>query len=164
MVLTNIPPDLDSLGRSIRLQRAVLQLTQTQLGDRIGWTREHIVILEGGTYGMPSLPQLVLLSEALELPLTDLIIACGFGSSLTRSPAADSSAAAHHLSCAEIAQTISRLNEHVADTHQQLERIRREMERADATSRQTYSQLHATLSTESAHHVALEDGEPLTGE
>jgi two-component system, OmpR family, sensor kinase len=67
-----------ALGAFIRARRMELHLTQTQLGNRTGWTQERISILENGKYGMPSLPALVRLATALECTLSHLLAAAGF--------------------------------------------------------------------------------------
>jgi signal transduction histidine kinase/transcriptional regulator with XRE-family HTH domain len=73
------PPDLSRLGETIRERRRALGLTQAQLAERLGWTQERVSVLETGKYGLPSLPLLAHLSEALELPLAGLMEAAGFG-------------------------------------------------------------------------------------
>jgi signal transduction histidine kinase/transcriptional regulator with XRE-family HTH domain len=72
------PLDLERLGSTIRERRQTLDLTQEQLADRLGWSQERISILERGKYGLPSLPLLAHLSDALELPLAALMEAVGF--------------------------------------------------------------------------------------
>jgi GAF domain-containing protein len=74
----NVDADLAGLGTLVRRRRQELQLTQTQLGERIGWAQERISVLEGGRYGLPSLPALVRLSHALEVSLSSLVEAAGF--------------------------------------------------------------------------------------
>src|SRR5947209_2193830 len=71
--MTRNDPDLPAFGTLIREQRTRLKLTQTQLAERLGWTQERISVLENGKYGVPSLPALVRVSEALEVPVMDLI-------------------------------------------------------------------------------------------
>ena len=73
------PPDLLRLGATIRDRRRHLNLTQVQLAERLGWTQERISVLESGKYGLPSLPLLAHLAGALELPLSGLMDAVGFG-------------------------------------------------------------------------------------
>jgi signal transduction histidine kinase/transcriptional regulator with XRE-family HTH domain len=72
------PVDLERLGSTIRDRRLELALTQEQLAERLGWSQERISILERGKYGLPSLPLLAHLAEALELPLVSLMDAVGF--------------------------------------------------------------------------------------
>ena len=60
------PPVLARLGTTIRDHRKELDLTQSQLADRLGWTQERISVLETGKYGLPSLPLLSHLAGALE--------------------------------------------------------------------------------------------------
>ncbi len=71
--------DLESLGTYIRGRRQALGLTQTQLGQRLGWMQERVSILENGKYGMPSLPALARLAIACEVPLMDILRAAGYG-------------------------------------------------------------------------------------
>ncbi len=71
--------DLESLGNYIRGRRQVLGLTQTQLGQRLGWMQERVSILENGKYGMPSLPALARLAIACEVPLMGILRAAGYG-------------------------------------------------------------------------------------
>lgn len=71
--------DLESLGNYIRGRRQALNLTQTQLGQRLGWMQERVSILENGKYGMPSLPALARLAIACEVPLMEILRAAGYG-------------------------------------------------------------------------------------
>ncbi|HEX6507984.1 MAG TPA: helix-turn-helix transcriptional regulator, partial [Chloroflexota bacterium] len=66
------PPDLTRLGTTIRDRRKELDLTQVQLAERLGWSQERVSVLETGKYGLPSLPLLGHLADALELPLSTL--------------------------------------------------------------------------------------------
>lgn len=70
--------NLQELGVFIREHRQQLGLTQTQLGRRIGYYQERISALERGTYGLPSLPAMEELAQALECELEDLLCACGY--------------------------------------------------------------------------------------
>jgi signal transduction histidine kinase/transcriptional regulator with XRE-family HTH domain len=70
--------NLPEFGMFIRQQRTHLNLTQVQLAERLGWTQERISVLEHGRYGMPSLPALVRLAEALEVPTLALLEHLGF--------------------------------------------------------------------------------------
>ncbi len=70
--------DLEALGRVVREHRLRLGLTQTQLAERLGWAQERVSTIENGKYGLPSLPALVRLTEALAIPLETLLGACGF--------------------------------------------------------------------------------------
>lgn len=72
------PPDLARLGETIRDQRKALNLTQSQLAERLSWSQERVSTLENGKYGLPSLPLLAHLSDALEVPLPVLMEAVGF--------------------------------------------------------------------------------------
>jgi GAF domain-containing protein len=71
-------PDLEALGRLIREQRRRLDLTQSQLGERLGWVQERISLLENGKYGLPSLPALIRVAQALELSLSAVLTAVGY--------------------------------------------------------------------------------------
>lgn len=71
-------PNLQRLGSTVRERRRVLSLTQRQLAERLGWSQERVSVLETGKYGLPSLPLLAHLAEALELPLAALTEAVGF--------------------------------------------------------------------------------------
>src|SRR5579859_7564814 len=71
--------DLESLGSYIRARRQALGLTQTELGQRLGWMQERVSILENGKYGMPSLPALARLAIACEVPLMEILRAAGYG-------------------------------------------------------------------------------------
>lgn len=68
---------LNALGAFIRERRTRLGLTQTQLAGRLGWAQERISTLEHGKYGMPSLPGLAQLAEALEVPVTSFLPVMG---------------------------------------------------------------------------------------
>lgn len=71
-------PDLAGLGNFVRERRTALQLSQTQLGQRVGWVQERISLIENGKYGMPSLHALIRLTGALEVPFGDLLQAAGY--------------------------------------------------------------------------------------
>jgi signal transduction histidine kinase/transcriptional regulator with XRE-family HTH domain len=71
-------PNLAALGAFIRQQRSHLQLTQSLLAGRLGWSQERISILENGKYGVPSLPALVRLAEALGVPVLALVEVLGY--------------------------------------------------------------------------------------
>lgn len=70
--------DLIRLGRLIRDRRQELGLTQAEFGRRLGWAQERISILENAKYGIPSLPALVHLADALEMPLPDFLTTAGY--------------------------------------------------------------------------------------
>ena len=61
--------DLIAFGTFIRDRRKDLGLTQSELGARIGWAQERVSVLERGKYGLPSLPQLCRLADALAISL-----------------------------------------------------------------------------------------------
>lgn len=81
-------PDLDGLGSFVRARRGSLELTQTQLAERLGWVQERISLIENGKYGMPSLQALIRLTEALQVPFGDLLTAAGY-TGVVDSPSAD---------------------------------------------------------------------------
>jgi transcriptional regulator with XRE-family HTH domain len=70
--------DLVALGAFIYERRRSLGLTQSQLADRVGWVQERISLLEHGKYGMPTMPLLAGLAEALEVDQEALLSAAGF--------------------------------------------------------------------------------------
>jgi two-component system OmpR family sensor kinase len=72
-------PDLERLGTTIRDRRKELTLTQAQLAERLGWSQERISTLETGKYGLPSLPLLAHLADALQVYLATLMEATGYG-------------------------------------------------------------------------------------
>lgn len=76
--MAEIAPDLTILGTFLRERRQTLGLTQHQLAERLGWQQERISTLERGRYGIPSLPLLARLAEALETPLAVLLEAAGY--------------------------------------------------------------------------------------
>ena len=69
--------NLVALGSLARERRKELGLTQTELGDRLGWAQERVSLLENGKYGLPSLPQLCRLADGLELSFDDLLRTIG---------------------------------------------------------------------------------------
>lgn len=71
--------DLEQLGQFVRQRRQELGLTQTQVGNRLGWAQERVSLLENGKYGMPALPQLARLSDALGLDIMELLRHTGIG-------------------------------------------------------------------------------------
>ncbi|HZU14575.1 MAG TPA: ATP-binding protein [Chloroflexota bacterium] len=75
---TGAETDLEKLGATVRERRRELGLTQAQVAERLGWSQERISALENGKYGLPSLPLLAHLAEAIQLPLGALMEAVGF--------------------------------------------------------------------------------------
>lgn len=69
---------LQTLGAHVRDRRKALGLTQVELAERLGWSQERISVLENGKYGMPSLPLLARLAEALEVSLGGLLETVGY--------------------------------------------------------------------------------------
>lgn len=72
-------PDLHSLGEFIRRQRHHLGLTQAELAERLMWEQKRVSTLETGRYGLPSLPLLARLADALHVRLSDVLAAVGYG-------------------------------------------------------------------------------------
>jgi transcriptional regulator with XRE-family HTH domain len=70
--------NLDGLGTFVRARRQALDLTQQQLAQRLGWVQERISLLENGKYGLPSLPSLARLADALEIELHDMVVSAGY--------------------------------------------------------------------------------------
>jgi transcriptional regulator with XRE-family HTH domain len=84
-------PLLHEMGNFVRERRRELGLTQEQLARRVGYVQERISVLERGRYGMPSLPALALLADALEVPLAEMLRRAGYqveGDSGSRAEAA----------------------------------------------------------------------------
>ncbi|HLJ69210.1 MAG TPA: helix-turn-helix domain-containing protein [Chloroflexota bacterium] len=98
-------PNLEALGHFIRSRRQSLNLTQTQLADRLGWVQERISALEHGKYGMPSLPALARVAEALDAPLASIIEVAGYPSSVP----VDGRREAGAVSSAALLYTLQRL-------------------------------------------------------
>lgn len=111
--------DLARLGAFIRMRRQALGLTQTDLGRRIGYYQERISSLERGNYGMPSLPALTELSNALEVNLLDLIHAAGYEEH-EAADAAVSGAAFAGGDVSHLRAETSRLEHGLADLHGRL--------------------------------------------
>lgn len=60
------------LGNAARLQRSLAhEMTQAELGERVGVTRQTIAAIESGRYS-PSLEAALLIAEALGKPLEDI--------------------------------------------------------------------------------------------
>src|SRR5579875_695646 len=70
--------DLTALGTFIRQHRSRLNLTQTQLAESLGWTQERISVLESGKYGVPSVPALVRLADALDVSALQMVEVLGY--------------------------------------------------------------------------------------
>lgn len=89
-----------ALGAFIRERRLALGITQTQLAERINWVQERISLIENGKYGMPSLPALGRLANALEIRLFQMLAAAGYdedGISSTGDTAKNSAVSLHTL-------------------------------------------------------------------
>lgn len=103
-----------ALGNLTRDRRKALGMTQTQLGQRLGWAQERVSILEHGTYGMPSLSQLSRLAHALEMSLGEVLHAMGFeeigGSETSVSPILDRA-------------RLDELNRRVSHLHDQMQAV-----------------------------------------
>ena len=60
------------LGNAVRLHRFLAhEMTQSELGERVGVTRQTIAAIESGRYS-PSLEAALLIAEALDKPLEDI--------------------------------------------------------------------------------------------
>jgi putative transcriptional regulator len=60
------------LGNAVRLHRFLArEMTQAQLGERVGVTRQTIAAIESGRYS-PTLEAALLIAEALGKPLEDI--------------------------------------------------------------------------------------------
>lgn len=60
------------LGNSVRLQRFLAQeMTQAELGERIGVTRQTIAAIESGRYS-PTLEAAMLIAEIFNKPLEEI--------------------------------------------------------------------------------------------
>jgi len=94
--------DLESLGSFIRSRRQALGLTQTQLGERLGWMQERVSILENAKYGMPSLPALARLAIACEVPLMQILRAVGYGDESMEEVQRDAVEQARHTGAEEL--------------------------------------------------------------
>jgi transcriptional regulator with XRE-family HTH domain len=77
--------DLDGLGHFVRAHRQTLDLTQQQLAQRLGWVQERISLLEHGKYGLPSLPSLARLADALEIELGRILVSVGYDGAINAS-------------------------------------------------------------------------------
>jgi two-component system, OmpR family, sensor kinase len=86
-------PDLEALGQFVRERRQALGLTQTQFAQRVGWVQERVSLIENAKYGLPSLPALVHMAQALEVSLAVLLDAAGYGTMFPADPAAGASPA-----------------------------------------------------------------------
>jgi transcriptional regulator with XRE-family HTH domain len=71
-------PKTVQLGRLLRERRLALGVTQRDVAERIEMYQTAISKLECGSYGLPSLPILARLADALEAPLAALIEAAGY--------------------------------------------------------------------------------------
>ena len=89
--------DLVALGTFVRERRSELGLTQTELGDRLGWAQERVSVLEHGKYGLPSLPQLCRLADALHTELDELVRRLGVTVHTGPATAPDAPTARHRL-------------------------------------------------------------------
>jgi transcriptional regulator with XRE-family HTH domain len=71
--------DLVAFGEFVRQRRRSLGLAQTQLGARLGLAQERVSTLENGKYGLPSLPQIHRLADALMVSFDILVEKVGIG-------------------------------------------------------------------------------------
>jgi transcriptional regulator with XRE-family HTH domain len=139
--------DLHGLGAFIRSRRRELGLTQTELAERLGYVQERISLLEHGKYGMPSLPALAGIAEALEIRLSHLLVIAGFESAApleddvedavghAQSPSQDSSSLAPGPA-QQLHADSRRLADKVQDTHVRLLRAEDQMRVVEDLRRQ----------------------------
>ena len=114
--------DLAVFGHFIRERRRELGLTQTQLGARLGWAQERVSVLERGKYGLPSLPQLCRLAEALALSPGRLFQELGVEG---LQGATSGSGASRRRIDLQLATTLDRMHtveQHLHDAEQQVHR------------------------------------------
>jgi transcriptional regulator with XRE-family HTH domain len=71
-------PNLDALAEFIRTRRRELGLTQVQLAERLIWEQKRVSNLESAKYGLPSLPLLAHLADALDVPLSTVLRRLGY--------------------------------------------------------------------------------------
>ena len=130
------PADLAALGTFIRTRRQELGLTQSELGARLGYVQERVSLLEHGKYGMPSLPALAAMAEALELPLGKILQAAGYSVPLTDPNVASRMAGERSGEAAAGVQRLytqsERLLRNMTLLQDQLHHAQRSLERADA--------------------------------
>lgn len=105
-VIDGASANLDGLGIFIRTRRHRLELTQSQLAERLGWVQERISLLEHGKYGMPSLPSLARLATAVETELGDVLVSAGYHGALETS---EHDAAIEPATSAALLYTLERL-------------------------------------------------------
>jgi putative transcriptional regulator len=60
-----------NVANAVRIHRSQRDLTQEELGRRVGLTRQSIIAIEKGRF-TPSIQTVLLLARALELPVEDL--------------------------------------------------------------------------------------------
>jgi transcriptional regulator with XRE-family HTH domain len=63
---------LRTLGKRIRLARLVRELTQAELADAAGLSRNFLSLIEHGAHGV-DVVRLFRLAAALDMPLVDLV-------------------------------------------------------------------------------------------
>ncbi len=63
---------LRALGKRIRLARLVRELTQAELADAAGLSRNFLSLIEQGAHGV-DVVRLFRLAAALDMPLVDLL-------------------------------------------------------------------------------------------
>jgi transcriptional regulator with XRE-family HTH domain len=69
----------EALARAVRARRTALGLTQGQVAQRVGCDRQTINRVEHAQVS-PSLDRWLLIADALEIPLAELIAAAGITS------------------------------------------------------------------------------------
>jgi transcriptional regulator with XRE-family HTH domain len=71
-------PDLEQLGYAIRKAREARNMSQQELGRRLGLSAAAVSLLETGQTKFPKVGRLVQIAEILEIPSTDLLAEAGF--------------------------------------------------------------------------------------
>jgi transcriptional regulator with XRE-family HTH domain len=71
-------PDLEQLGYAIRKAREAKNMSQQELGRRLGLSAAAVSLLETGRTKFPKVSRLVQIAEILEIPSTDLLAEAGF--------------------------------------------------------------------------------------
>jgi transcriptional regulator with XRE-family HTH domain len=71
-------PDLEQLGYAIRKAREAKNMSQQELGRRLGLSAAAVSLLETGQTKFPKVGRLVQIAEILEIPSTDLLAEAGF--------------------------------------------------------------------------------------
>lgn len=65
--------DIKAIGKRVHDRRVELSMTQRELAEAVGTTREFITVLEAG-YRMPSVMTLVAIAENLSISLDYIVL------------------------------------------------------------------------------------------